>query len=172
MLLYIEKKMNDIKLDFERTPPSGISSKDDDNRKELLWESREEELLKKWMIEMKDNSIKHGKKARKTKKLYSLVGVPATLIPIVLSGLSSLEIDPLINSLLMILTGSLIGVSTFFNLGKKFTQHFEYEHKYDELSRELEKELRKPKTHRVACDVYMEKIYMAFNGLNSQAPNV
>ena len=160
---------NDIKVEI--TPPSSSSS-DDVNRKELLWESREEELLQKWMDEMIINSKKQGIKARKTKKLYALLGVPATLLPIVLSGLSSLDIDPLTNSLLMIATGSLIGISTFFNLGKKFAQHFEYEHKYDELARELQKELRKPKRHRIACDVYMEKIYMNYNGLNARAPAV
>jgi len=160
---------NDIKVEIT---PLSSSSNDDENRKELLWETREEELLQKWMDEMVINSKKQGLKARKTKKLYALLGVPATLLPIVLSGLSSLEIDPLTNSLLMIATGSLIGISTFFNLGKKFAQHFEYEHKYDELSRELQKELRKPKRHRIACDVYMEKIYMAYNGLNARAPAV
>lgn len=160
---------NDIKVEIT---PLSSSSNDDVNRKELLWESREEELLQKWMDEMVINSKKQGLKARKTKKLYALLGVPATLLPIVLSGLSSLEIDPLTNSLLMIATGSLIGISTFFNLGKKFAQHFEYEHKYDELARELQKELRKPKSHRIACDVYMEKIYMKYNSLNARAPAV
>jgi len=161
--------MEDIKVDI--TPPS-TGSRDDENRKELLWEEREEELLKIWMNEMVISSKKQGNKARQTKKIYALVGVPATLIPIVLSGLTSLEIEPLVNSLLMITTGSLIGISTFFNLGKKFAQHFEYEHKYDELARELEKELKKPKRHRIACDVYMEKIYMTYNGLNARAPAV
>jgi hypothetical protein len=161
--------MEDIKVDI--TPPS-TGSRDDENRKELLWEEREEGLLKIWMNEMVISSKKQGIKARQTKKIYALVGVPATLLPIILSGLTSLEIEPLVNSLLMITTGSLIGVSTFFNLGKKFAQHFEYEHKYDELAKELQKELNKPKRHRVACDVYMEKIYMTYNGLNARAPAV
>ena len=161
--------MENINVDI--TPPSN-GSYDDETRKELLWEAREEQLLKKWMDEMFICSKKQGIKARHTKKLYALVGVPATLLPIVLSGLTSLEIEPLVNSLLMITTGSLIGISTFFNLGKKFAQHFEYEHKYDELARELEKELKKPKKHRIACDVYMEKIYMTYNGLNARAPAV
>ena len=162
-------EMGDIKVDI--TPPSS-GSLDDENRKELLWEHREEDLLKKWMDEMFICSKKQGIKARQTKKIYALVGVPATLIPIVLSGLTTLEIDPLLNSLLMIVTGTLIGISTFFNLGKKFAQHFEYEHKYDELAKELQKELNKPKRHRIACDVYMEKIYMTYNSLNARAPAV
>jgi len=158
---------DDIKIDL--TPPSSL---DNDNRKELLWETREEELLSKWMTEMYIHSKKQGVKANHTKKIYALIGLPATLLPIVLSGLTSLEIDPLTNSLLMIVTGSLIGISTFFNLGKKFAQHYEYEHKYDELAMEIEKELQKPKRHRIACDLYMEKIYMTYNGLNARAPNV
>jgi len=145
---------------------------DDHLRQELQWENREEKLLLKWMSEMYKISKKQGIAARKTKKIYALVGVPAVLLPIILSGLSSIEIDPLINSLLMITTGSLIGISTFFNLGKKSQQHFEYENKYDELAREIEKEMEKPRRHRIACDVYMEKIYMSYNGLNESSPNV
>lgn len=157
---------DDIKIDL--TPSSSV---DNENRKELLWETQEEQLLEKWMEEMYECSKKQGIKGKRTKKIYALIGLPATLLPIILSGLSSIEIDPLLNSLLMITTGSLIGISTFFNLGKKFAQHFEYEHKYDELARELDKELQKPKRHRIACDLYMEKIYMSYNGLNARAPN-
>ena len=159
----------DIKVDI--TPPS-IGSRDDEQRKELLWEHREEELLLKWMTEMYDNSKSHNKSGKHYKNLYAIFGVPATLIPIVLSGLTSqLEGYPLTQSLLMISVGTLVGISTFFNLGKRFAQHFEYEHRYDELARELEKELKKPKRHRLACDVYMEKIYMTYCGLNARAPN-
>ena len=117
-MLSIIKMNDDIKIDL--TPPSSV---DNENRKELLWESREEELLRKWMLEMYESSKKQGMKAKRTKKIYALIGVPATLLPIILSGLTSVEIDPLVNSLLMITTGSLIGISTFFNLGKKFSQH-------------------------------------------------
>jgi hypothetical protein len=160
----------DIKVDM--TPPSS-GSRDDENRKELLWETREEKLLEKWKNEMYDNSKSHRKSGKKHKKLYAIIGVPAILIPIVLSGLTSqLENHPLAQSLLMITTGTLVGISTFFNLGKRFSQHFEYEHKYNELALELDKELSKPKSHRVACDVYMEKIFMKYCGLNSRAPNI
>lgn len=160
----------DIKVDI--TPPS-TGSRDDEHRKELLWEHREEELLLKWMNEMYDNSKLHRKSGKKYKKCYAIFGVPATLIPIIMSGLTTqLKEYPLAQSLLMITTGTLVGVSTFFNLGKRFAQHFEYEHKYDELARELEKELKKPKRHRLACDVYMEKIYMKYSGLNVRAPMV
>ena len=149
------------------------SSKDDLNRKELLWESREEVLLEKWMLDMFDSSKKQGICGKKYKKLYAVFGVPSILMPLIMSGFTAqLEKQPLISSLLMITTGSLIGISTFFNLGKRFTQHFEYEHRYYELALEIEKEMKKPKKHRIACDVYIEKIYMTYCGLNARAPNV
>ena len=152
--------------------PASLSSHDDENRKELLWENREEELLQKWMHEMYDMGKSHNVSGRHYKKLYGYFGVPATLIPIVLSGLNQqLEEYPLVQSLLMISTGALIGVSTFFNLGKRYAQHFEYENRYLELARGLEKELNKPKRHRLACDVYMEKIYLQYCALNARAPN-
>ena len=151
------------------TPPS----EDDENRKELLWENREEELMKKWGNEMKVASKMHRKSGKKFKKLYAIFGIPSTLIPIILSGLNTqLEDYPLAQSLLMITTGTLVGISTFFNLGSRFTKHFEYEHRYGELSLAIEKELVKPKAHREACDVYMEKIFMKYNSLNARAPNV
>lgn len=160
----------DIKVDI--TPPS-TGSRDDDNRKELLWEHREEELLEKWKDEMYDNSKLHRKSGKKYKKLYVIFGVPATLIPIIMSGLTvPLEDYPLTQSLLMITTGILVGISTFFNLGKRFAQHFEYENRYGELAREIEKELKKPKRHRLACDVYMERVYLKYSGLNARAPVV
>lgn len=162
----------DLKIDI--TPPSlNCDSIDDVNRKELPWEEREEKLLSKWMVEMYDISNKHKFNGKKYKKLYSLFSIPSTLIPLGLSSLSvQLEDYPLIQSILMLLTGSLVGVSTFFNLGSRFTKHFEYEHRYEELAREIEKELRKPKRYRIQCDVYMERIYMSYCSLNARAPNV
>lgn len=165
----IESHLDD---NIDISPPSS-QSQDDNQRKELLWENREEELLEHWKTEMYNNSKLHRKSGKKLKRLYAIFGVPATLIPIIMSGLTTqLKEYPLVQSLLMIIAGALVGVSTFFNLGKRFAQHFEYEHKYDELARELEKELRKPKRHRLACDVYMEKIYMKYSGLNARAPMI
>jgi len=148
------------------------ASSEDDVRKELMWEKREENLLKKWLDDMAESSKKQGIAGRRTKKLYAILGVPATLMPIILSGLSSLKVDPIVNSLIMVSTGVLVGVSQFFNLGKKFTEHLEYEGRYDELCKELEKELSKPKSGRVAVDVYMERIYMKYCALNASAPVV
>lgn len=47
-------------IELEITPPSSL---DDEQRKELLWEKREEQLIEKWIDDCKVRSDKHGKKA-------------------------------------------------------------------------------------------------------------
>ena len=158
--------------DIDISPPSS-QSQDDSQRKELLWEEREEILLEEWRENMETQSKKHRIKGDKFKQLYKVFGIPAILIPIVLSSLSSqLEGSPLINSLCLLLAGVCSGISNFLNFGRLYSEHYNYEQLYDEMANELKKELSKPKRHRVACDVYMERVYMRYSALNQGAPNV
>ncbi len=155
----------DIKLDISE------SSKDDSSRKELLWEKREEDVFYEWLKDMNEKSTAHGKKGKIFKKRYAILMIPATLIPIIISGLSSVLVaHPLIISGAGILTGVLSGLSGFYNLGSKYEQHFQYENHYAILAKEIRKELSKPKAMRPACDVYLEKIMAQLNNLDSNAP--
>ena len=165
--------LDEIKIDISPPSNNSRSSKDDESRKELLWETREENVLNKWKNEMSNLSEEHNVSGRYYKKLYSIINLPATIIPIVLGGVNSkLGNYEFLQTILMILSGSLIGVSTFYNLGQLYSSHFEFENKYDTLSRELEKELQKPKRHRMACDLYMERIYLKYSSLNANAPDM
>ena len=143
-------------IEIEITPPS----KDDENRKELPWESREERIIQKWAKDCKRRSIYHTVKAKQTKLKYSIFGVPTILIPIVLGGVSSvIPCHSIIYSVGMMLSGLLSATSMFFNYGKKTEEHFNYGNKFFELSNEIDSELCKPKRHRIDCSVYMEKIF-------------
>ena len=165
----IESHLDD---NIDISPPSS-QSQDDNQRKELLWENREEILLEEWMENMEAQSKKHRVKGDKFKQLYKLFGIPAILIPIALSSLSNqLEGSPLINSMLMLLAGICSGISNFLNFGRLYSEHYNYEQLYNEMANELKKELSKPKRHRIACDVFMERVYMRYSALNSGAPNV
>jgi hypothetical protein len=155
--------------DREYTPPSI----DDENRKELLWERREETLLKKWGSDCKNRSIQHDEKGKKNKILFGLFGIPTMLIPIILGGVSSVvPCHSLSYSLGIMGTGLFSGISMFFNFGKKEASHFEYQNKFFELSNEIEAELSKPKRHRIACDVYMEKIKQEYSKYCSLSPTL
>ena len=161
-----------VKLNIEPRSESS-ESKDDTERKELLWTGKQEQILKEWKAEMIQRSEFHGLKGRKYRKLYNLFGLPSVIIPIVLSALSDTlkkENYDLINALLLLSAGVFAGVNAFLNFGKKFANHIEFENRYDELARRIDKELAKPKKNRLACDVYMEKIQLRYSSLNVRAP--
>lgn len=156
---------------IEITPPSKSNSKDDSTRKELLWESREENLILKWGNEMKEKEKYHKRKGIRLKKLYRLFGIPACCIPIIVSGLTNeLKDFPEILSYLMITTGIITTMMTFFNFSKTSQLHFEFENRYAMLIKNIEKEMQRPKKSRIACDVYVENIYLQYCYLDSSAP--
>ena len=162
--------MNNKDIELDITPPSSL---DDDARKELLWEKREEELIMKWVDDSKVRSLRHGKKAKQYKIKYACVGLPSILIPIVLGGLSPvIPCHTLEYSLVLMLAGLFSGVGMFFNFGKKEVEHATYSNKFFKLVNDVEAELSKPKRHRVACDVYMEKVKNEYNALVLSAPDL
>ena len=63
----------------------------------------------------------------------------------------------------MMLSGVFIGVSTFFNFGRKTQAHSEYSNKFYELVNEINSELTKPKKNRIDAGVYIEKIKQIYN---------
>jgi hypothetical protein len=163
---------DDINLNIirENTPPSD-DSLDDPERRELLWEKREETLLHKWQENMIEASKSHFKKAGRLKKLYRCFGLPATLIPISLSGLTgNIQLDPLAVAILLFLSGVLMGVSTFLNFGQKSQMHYDYSTQYNELSKEIEMEICKPKRNRIPCDVFLERVRLKLQYLDASAP--
>ena len=164
--------MNEMNKDIEIdiTPPSSL---DDEQRKELLWERREEQLVQKWLDDCRLRSVKHGKKAKEYKIKYVCVGLPSVLIPIILGGLSPvIPCHTLEYSLVLMLAGLFSGVGLFFNFGKKEVEHNNYSNKFFKLVNDVEMELSKPKRHRIACDVYMEKIKNEYNALVLSSPDL
>jgi hypothetical protein len=150
---------------------SKSSSEDDFNRKELLWERRGEDLISSWCEKLKKSSIAHGKMGKVMKNRYTMVSLPAVIIPVVASSLSTvLQPYPLAMTGLMLTTSIFTGINSFFNYGKKEQKHFEYEASYQKLANEIEKELSKPKKHRTACDLYLQIILSEMNRLDGSAP--
>jgi hypothetical protein len=153
----------------EKTPPSI----DNPDRKELLWESRQEELLKQWCDDCKIKSVRHDIHGKRNKIKFIVFAIPSILTPIVLGGVSSfVPGNSLIYSVGMLVSGIFNGIGIFFNFGKKTQLHFEYSNKFSELATDIETELCKPKTHRLACDVYLERTKLQINVLCGQAPNL
>jgi hypothetical protein len=156
---------NDIEM--ELTPPS----LDNSSRTEMMWTERPEKQLATWKQEIDVKSKHHNKIARRNKKLYIVTGIPAIIIPLVIATLNGIvDILPITISILMICSSVISTIVSFMNFGKKSQMHFEFDAKYDELSLIIELELCKKKIDRIACDVFLERIFNKYNALNSNAP--
>ena len=156
---------------MESNEDNSISSKDDPNRKELLWEKREEDVVRKWVKEMREQAKKHYKAGKKHKILHEWITIPSILIPVISSGLTPLlQPYPYVSTGLMLTVGVLTGINGFYGFASKKERHLNYEGLYSVLSTEIEKELCKPKKNRIACDVYLESISMKKTQLDLSAP--
>lgn len=166
-------KSEEINRNNSNSEDTSITSQDDLNRKELLWEKREEKIFFKWLENCRIKSKKHDNKSKLCKIKYGVCSIPSITIPIIVSGLSStISCDSTENSILMMITALFTCINTFFNYGKRQEKHEQYSNKYFELANEIESELSKPKRHRIACDVYMEKIKQKYNNLHATEPNL
>ena len=158
-------------MDEIRLKVNSRSSNDDPDRKELLWEKREEVILEEWRQRMVVNSDKHEKMGKKMKRRYQVCTLPAIIIPVVASSLSNiLQPYPLATAGTMLLTSIFTGINGFFNFGSKTEQHFHYQAAYTQLANEVQKEMCKPKALRPPCDVYLQKIMSKMNELDANAP--
>ena len=177
--MFILKPMNQIKEEsialvidnVNRHDSKNSDDSTDDNRKELLWERREEIVIEEWRNQCLKNSTAHGKAGKAMKSRYVMLSLPSMIIPMVAGGLSSvLTPFPLVSGATMIVTSILTGTNSFFDFGGKKEQHFHYESAYMELANEIQKEMAKPKPMRPACDVFMERVVNRLNELNRTAP--
>ena len=165
---YVGSGLDDIKLDI--TPPS---SEDNDQRKELLWEKREEDLIKSWSLDCVTRSVLHNKKARENKIKFGIFGLPTVLIPIILGGISSLiPCNSLTSSIILMFAGLFSGITMFFNFGRKQEEHNNTSNKIFELHTDISSELSKPKYYRIACDVYLEQIKNRYNSIVILSPDI
>jgi len=159
--------------DHNTTESNASDSIDNLNRLELLWEHREELVIETFAKDCIDRSLKHSIKAEKMKKLNISFTIPTFSIPIILSGLSEILTDHvIINNILLISVGILSGTQALLKFGEKYQRNSLYSNLFKELSDEISVEISKPKKHRVACDVYLERIRLKYSNLVNQAPDL
>ena len=145
----------------------------DIDREELKWEEREETQIGLWRDQSQVQSRLHGLRAKRCKRFYHMTSVPAVLFPIVGSTLNSFDFMPLhLDAGLLLVTGCLVAMNTFFNFGKKESDHSEYENRYQELVSTIDKEMVKPKRLRIACDVFLEQVCSQVARLKAGAPGL
>jgi len=150
-----------------------VSAAPDRQRVELQWTDQGELTIEKWRADSENRSSLHGDRAKTMKSRYRGVGIPVTILPIVVAGVTTYEVVPTaVTQTLLMLCGILTGVGSFMNYGAKYAKHSEFAARYSELSTSIEKEMAKPRAHRVALDAYLESILGSYNRLCSSAPDL
>ena len=103
--------MNDNEV-RDITPTSSL---DDIDRKELLWEKREETVLYKWCEDCRNLSLKHDVAGKRNKVKFGMTAFPAIIIPIILGGVSQVvPCHSLLYSLGIMLSAVFSGINAFF----------------------------------------------------------
>lgn len=154
-----------------------IADKDDDSsehRSEESWSEENTRLLLSRLTELKKQSKIHNICGYKKKKLNVYIGLPATIIPIVMASLSSLfqnvENFKYVEVVMYIISGILSGTMSFFNPKASMERHFQYESKFSDLVTDIETELAKAPKFRCPSDVFNLKIQLKMDSLLENAP--
>jgi hypothetical protein len=150
-------------------------SLDDANRKELLWDERNENFLKDIQRKAIENSKTQFKKAKHKRYLYIFFSIPCIIIPLSLSILNNIIVDKnimiYINTISLVINVIFSSINTFMNYGKMIEQHCLFKNKFNELNINIQSELMKPKKNRQAADMYIEGIKSQFNSLCNYSPD-
>lgn len=149
------------------------SSKDDDDRKIMIWTNK----IETYLLEIRDKTTEHIKEHRrnysKYKNFFYGINIPEAIILFVLSSLTMdyKNTNELLTNILTITAGILSLINAFIDPGKLYTQHIQYVHLYEELIQEIDIELVKSKKLRMDADLFLQKINSNYTNLNNKAPN-
>jgi hypothetical protein len=150
-------------------PPDEVQPKYD----QPWTENTEHELMEihTKCIQLSDD---HDRAMRRSKCKYTVFGLPSMLVPLIAGGISEYltEETEWVRSAALIVTAVNSGIMQFFNFGSKQSQHNESAGRYQELADMVKMELSKPSAFRVSCDVFMERVFVKYQYINSSAPIV
>jgi hypothetical protein len=144
----------------------------------LPWSFEVEELLLKWCTDCSDRAVLHARQAERKQWRFRMISIPSLIIPIAMSSFSQLYSAcnnyeaRIVNSLGYLISGSLAGVSAFFNYGQQYAQHAQYEIMYDELRTEMECIMAKPALYRGHADVVLMDVRRKYDALNKGSPDL
>lgn len=158
-------------FDIKETKKAEDSSESlDTNRIELLWETREEELIQKWVKQALDHAKQHNIAGEKCKLLYTVFSLLCIVSPMILSAIDD-YLEPIVRTCCLVTVGIISGISSFFNFGRKMSDHFEYQDRFEEYSNRIAVEMHKPKASRPPCDVYLNDCQNIYSRLCAGAPS-
>lgn len=137
------------------------------------WSDNIENLIIKWKIQCVDQSNIHEISGYKIKSNHNVFGLPPIIIPLVMTYLSQLMGENTkITGLMFLLSGLSGAIYKWLNLGEKYTLHFQYATKYQDIIFKINSELARDRKFRRPADVFITEIMSSMNHLNQSAPDI
>ena len=152
--------------------------KDDDvdERLDEPWGSAQESLIKNWRATCESLAAKHEQAAKAAKAKSVKSGLPAILIPLIMTPLSSAFQESqwigYIEMTAFMTTGLASAMSQFFNFSGKSEKHFAFSSRYADIVTDIDQEMAKPRNFRQSVDTFSLKVKMMYMSLNRAAPDV
>ena len=131
-------------------------------------------LLEHWLGVSRKMAVAHNAKGKRFKFRHELIGIPATLLPIAYSPvpglLSWMPWIEYVNVSVLITTGILSGIHSFYDFGRKSERHFQYEAYYSDLATTILVELSKRREMRICASRFVEMVQSKVDNYASNAP--
>ncbi len=145
---------------------------EDTNRLEEKWSEDNEYFFEKIINICLDKSNKHDLCSHKNKKRYIYFSIPTITLPLILANTSALLPNTMvpIEPICLTLVGIISGLQTIFNFSRKKEIHNTASGKYAQLALDIKTQLARKKRHRVAFDVFLERITQRLRELDENAP--
>lgn len=141
---------------------------------EELYTEHNENLLKYWLSLAREKTKAHNIKGKIFKRRHEVVGLPATLLPLIFTPISGVmaNVDGIqyANVAVLALTGILSGIHNFWDLARRSQKHFEYEAKYADVVTTIMVELSKERSIRIRADRFIEMMQSKIDGLGANEP--
>jgi hypothetical protein len=152
-------------------PDSSNCSQDDAERQELLWDGTVEGYVTHIENKCRSKTDQHLKASAFRRKAFHAVGIPSVILPLVAAVM---QCDPgeyaWVVTTIIVVSGSCSAVNAFMDFGKNAQAHLEYAARFEELSSEIDSMLCRPKSGRVAADVFLERCQNKIAALTLGAP--
>lgn len=143
---------------------------------EEAWNERSESLAMEWQEKAQKCSDAHNKTGLAKKKMHVIFGLPAVLIPAIMSPMSiGFADEPGIeygNMTGFILTAICSGVHTFFGYSKLHQKHMDFSARYADVVSDIKYELIKGRSYRQPADAFLMKIQLKMDMLCASGPDL
>jgi len=150
-----------------------VEEDEDEKAVEMSWSDLIEERLIYISEEAKDKSVKHDSHSKCKKKLYYTTSSFSIIIPFIITFINAINETQyykqnfeLMNIILIMISGITNALNTFFNFGKKESDHNIASIRYNELVIEIETILIIKRRYRTPADVTLKHFTNQIESLN------